>query len=86
MPVVTDTLYEIAMSQYAIDVNQTWTAVHWLSALEKRPPNSQQRSALHIIITALEVHPMVIMTQMFNCWYPPVNQTTLPNYLKLQGK
>ena len=46
MLVVAQTLYKIAMSQYAIDANQTWTAMHWLSALGKDPLTARKDQPL----------------------------------------
>ena len=37
MLLVAHTLCEIAKSQYATNADQTWTATHLLSALEKDP-------------------------------------------------
>ena len=76
MLVAAHTLYEIAMNQYEIDAEQTWTSFHQLSLLGKVPLTGSKYQSLHILITALEVNLMAIMIQPCNYQFPPVNQTT----------
>ena len=58
-----------------------------LNALGKDPlTDSKGQTPLIILITTLEINLMITVTQMYNCPFPPVNQTIMAELLEAARK